>query len=374
MRRVETTNDVDVESDDTDDHQSDSDDYNDGAISDDNRVVREKDARSHSPDERSQSNTPKLMTDIEGNEHDNIQHLNITHVSNKAAKPSSLEILAKVFPNQKSSVMLKALNECNGNVLQTIEKILSISRTGQMINEDKKRSNSNSDSEKHQEMSKKSSYGRKSPENFISPKDLSPKNRQFSYAASMNSINSIQQQQHQLQQLQQHSQQQPFFSIMPMTANNAGIPPPLVSASNHSGRRSSGVGSRSNTSQPPSQYMPPNMNLTSSFPRNMFGAMSSPYAGLFPAFPASAANLNFGLLTPNSAAIMQQQQHTVCPTSTSAYTITDAGMSPLEHLQSQVKRSSAQSMMGDNNEWIKNDNKHVSPSSISKKGLSEYSE
>ena len=300
------------ESDDT----NESDEF--GAQSDDINVSNEKEDNSSEDD---QSSDTKLNQN-------NDKSVDSIAIKAKSSPKSSIDILSKVFPNMKTNMLSNALKECEGDVLQTIERLVN---SGAQTNGKRKNCN---DSENDSTDGQKSNAKNNSQISLMAykqsqtlPKDISTKSSSkcsphFNPHPTNTSLN---------------PNSQPFLSMLTNISNNAvGIPPPLVSSMTtnaiSTSPRSSIGSARSAASGLSGQYSH-SSNMNSSLPRGLFGSVGSPYTGIFPMFPNVSTNLNFGLFAGSGSSAPNNCSPNV-PFSMGNEVL------PLDHLHVSLKRNS----------------------------------
>ena len=267
----------------------------------------------------------------------------------KSVPKSSIDILIKVFPTVKTTILSNALKECRGDVLKAIESLVNsgVQSNGKRRLESEKQNEDigQQKTNTNDKSSHISSINYK--QNQTIAKDLSPKNK-CSPQMSTHSPNISE---------YSHPSQQPFLSMLTNMSNNAvGIPPPLVSSMQTSGRTSL-VSSRSHSSAAAAALgtqFAQTSNLNS-LPRSLFGSMGSPYAGLFPVFPTAAANLNFSLFAGTGTTA-----HSNCSPNT-PFTVANDVM-PLDHIHVPLKRNSNAIIA--ENDWFA-DSKRISSNTLS---------
>ncbi|XP_054162414.1 doublesex- and mab-3-related transcription factor A1-like [Oppia nitens] len=337
-----------------------SDESNDTEDSDEFGVASdETDITTHNDKVETQSSDEELSRDT--NKH--VQRsgkLRANKTLKNHSKPQPIEILLKVFPHIKTSILMNALKESGDDVLKTIEQLVTSARdvqtNGQQRNASKLCNDMISDHKVNHNVDSQHISLINHKHNESTAKDLSPKSKVSQMTSQSTSVSL-------------HPYQQPFLSMLTnMSSNTAGIPPPLVSslvtsAGAVSPRTSSATGLGGQYSQASTT------NLTSALPRGLFGAVGSPYASLFPVFPTASTNLNFSLFSGTAG----NTTHNNCSPTTAPFPLGNDGM-PLDHLMS-LKRNSNQ--LHNESDWFREDTKRISSSnalnvSMDKKAKSDY--
>ena len=286
------------------------------AVSDDINVSNEKEENSSEDD---QSSDTKVNETTEKIVDSNVK-------KGKSAPKSSIDILSKVFPNMKTQVLFNALKECEGDVLQTIERLVN---SGAQTNGKRKICN---DSQNDGIDEHKSSANNNSQISLMAykqtqslSKDMSKSSPKCSPHFNPQTINTS---------LNPNSQ--PFLSMLTNISNSTvGIPPPLVSSMSTNAITTSprsSIGSSRPTGTGLSGQFSHSSNLNPSIPRGLFGSVGSPYTGLFPVFPSAATNFNLGIFGGSGGSA-----HNSCSPNT--FPIVSEGMA-LDHLHHSLKRNS----------------------------------
>ncbi|RWS30161.1 doublesex- and mab-3-related transcription factor A2-like protein [Leptotrombidium deliense] len=194
--------------DETDEHQSDSDDY--GGLSESESTVNNNVAHNESSNEETfAKKRDAAVTVTEAQPRPKRAAVK--------AKPTPIEVLTKIFPNHKQSILSSVLNSCGGDVLQVIEQLLNKNMPNGEIKESRKLADSKHESGAESEGPPATAYNK--PGLYLA-KDLTTHNRPNANPSNSTSLSS------------KHHNPPPYLSMIanmsPNETNSHSIPPLLV--------------------------------------------------------------------------------------------------------------------------------------------------